>query len=257
MPHQQQLRTASVCVQCNPASRINPTIAGSPRRAPRSSSFRRARQPPHRRASLGSFCRAPRNSSFGRTRQPAQRRTRIALMRRIVSGQQSLLQCRDRLRSCRVFVVDNQIGNDGGNIVGSHRRSATSTPPLPRVRLTSLIALHGEALRHASSTSTSSPGAVASTRSPPRRRTGNLPALSNQSLSKITKLTEIVGSARASHLIATICGGATSCVEARDWAAFEAKDPMVRVSQDPLLLMRHITPFSRGAALRAAGHRGR
>jgi hypothetical protein len=54
--------------------------------------------------------------------------------------------------------------------------------------------------------------------------------------------------ARASHLIATICGGETSCVEARDWAAFEAKDPMVRVSQDPQLLMRHITPFLRGAA---------
>ena len=67
----------------------------------------------------------------------------------------------------------------------------------------------------------------------------------NQSLSKITRRTQIVGSARASHLIATICGGETSWVEARDWAAFEAKDPMVRVSQDPQLLMRHITPFSR------------
>jgi hypothetical protein len=55
--------------------------------------------------------------------------------------------------------------------------------------------------------------------------------------------------ARAAQLIATICGGVTSCVEAREWAAFEAKDPMVRASQDPLLLMQHITPFLRGAAV--------
>jgi hypothetical protein len=117
--------------------------------------------------------------------------------------------CRDRLRSCRVFVVDNQIGNDGGDIVASHRRSATSTPRRPRGRLTSLIAPHGEALRHASSTSTPSPGAVSRTRSPPRRRIDSLPAHSNQSLSIITRRTQIVGSGRASHLIATICGGET------------------------------------------------
>ena len=229
-----------------PPGEIQPSL-GSLRRAPRGSSFRRARQPPHRRASLGSFRRVPRNSLFGRTRQPAQRRARIALMRRIVSGQQSLLQCSDRL-PLQSFRGDNQIGNYGGDIVASHRRPARSTPPLPRVRLTPLIAPHGEALRHASSTSTPSPGAVSRTRSPPRRRIDSLPAHSNQSLSKITRRTQIVGSARASHLIATICGGAISCVEARDWAAFEAKDPMVRVSQDPLLLMRHITPFLRGAA---------
>ena len=64
-----------------PPGEIQPSL-GSLRRAPRGSSFRRARQPPHRRASLGSFRRVPRNSSFGRTRQPAQRRARIALMRR-------------------------------------------------------------------------------------------------------------------------------------------------------------------------------
>ena len=54
-----------------------------------------------------------------------------------------------------------------------------------------------------------------------------------------------------------ICGGGTSCVEARDWAALGATDRMVGGSQDPLLLWRRITPVSRVAALRAAGHRGR
>jgi hypothetical protein len=51
--------------------------------------------------------------------------------------------------------------------------------------------------------------------------------------------------------------GGTSCVEARDWAPLSARDPMVGGSQDPLLLWRRITTAYRGAALRAAGHRGR
>jgi hypothetical protein len=50
---------------------------------------------------------------------------------------------------------------------------------------------------------------------------------------------------------------ASPCVKARERAAFAAKDRLARVSDDPLLLMRRITPVSRGAALRAAGHRGR
>jgi hypothetical protein len=164
--------------------------------------------------------------------------------------------CRDRLRSCRVFVVDNQIGNDGGDIVASHRRSATSTPLLPRVRLTSLIARlerrFGIRRQHRLLRQARYPALG-------HRRDGgwtifqHFPTRAFRRSPGVRRLLE----ARASHLIATICGGETSCVEARDWAAFEAKDPMVRVSQDPQLLMRHITPFSRVAALRAAGHRRR
>ena len=56
--------------------------------------------------------------------------------------------------------------------------------------------------------------------------------------------------ARKPH--ATVNGGATSSIVAREWAALEARDRVVRVSQDPLFLMRRITPVSRcrGAARR-------
>jgi hypothetical protein len=41
---------------------------------------------------------------------------------------------------------------------------------------------------------------------------------------------------------------ASPCVKAKEWAAFAARDRLARVSQDPLLLMRRITPVLRGAA---------
>jgi hypothetical protein len=70
---------------------------------------------------------------------------------------------------------------------------------------------------------------------------------SNEGLSKITGRRQIVETG-ASPPVATICGGETASVAARDWAAIEARDRMERVSQDPLLPMQHITPVLRGAA---------
>jgi hypothetical protein len=70
---------------------------------------------------------------------------------------------------------------------------------------------------------------------------------SNEGLSKIARRRQIVKTG-VSPPVATICGGETSCVGATDWAAIEATDRMVRVSQAPLLPMQHITPVLRGAA---------
>jgi hypothetical protein len=79
--------------------------------------------------------------------------------------------------------------------------------------------------------------------------------VSNRRLSKGTWQTQIVdGRVETGR---EISGGEPSCGEARDWAAFQVTDRMEGVSQDPLLLLRRITPASRVAALRAAGHRRR
>jgi hypothetical protein len=77
-PHKKQLRTASVCNRCIPASiRIQPSLASS-RRTPRSSSFSRPRQPFRRRASppltRGIVWRAANYSSAAERRDPQSRR---------------------------------------------------------------------------------------------------------------------------------------------------------------------------------------
>jgi hypothetical protein len=79
-----------------------------------------------------------------------------------------------------------------------------------------------------------------------------LPGIPNESLSKIISHRQIV-EAVARNLIATVYDdGGTSCIGAREWAALEPRDRVVRVSQDQLFLMRRITPVSRcrGAARR-------
>jgi hypothetical protein len=85
-----------------------------------------------------------------------------------------------------------------------------------------------------------SPGCAATTRRPS-------PGACNESLSKITRHRQIVGTG-ASQPRRDDLRWRTSSVGARDWAAKRARDRMVRVSQNPLLPMQHITPVLRVAA---------